>query len=120
MGCETEAIRPRNPRGAFGARHWHTRSTYARHRIRHGIRHTAALAGRHPRPDVANGRFRHRLIGYARVLKADGSPSLAVPCDALQAAATRDLSSPSGFPQVRQYPSIWRGTECGRFRTLPY
>ena len=29
----------------LGARHWHTRSTYARHRIRHGIRHTAARAG---------------------------------------------------------------------------
>ena len=28
------------------------RSTYARHRIRHGIRHTAARAGRHPRPPV--------------------------------------------------------------------
>ena len=26
----------------LGARHWHTRSTYARHIIRHGIRHTAA------------------------------------------------------------------------------
>ena len=37
----TEAIRPCNPQGTFGARHWHTRLTYARHRIRHGIRHTA-------------------------------------------------------------------------------
>ena len=74
MGCETEAIRPRNPRGAFGARHWHTRSTYARHRIRHGLRHTAALAGRHPRPDVANGRLRHMRIGDARVSRADGFP----------------------------------------------
>ena len=59
-------------------------------------------------------------IGYARVSKADGSQSLDLPCDALQAAATRDLSSPSGFPPVRQCPSIWRETACGRLRTLPY
>ena len=83
--ASTEAIRPCNPQGACGARHEHTRSTFARHRIRHGIRHTAALAGRGLRPHVANGRLRHRLIGSARVSTADGSPSLAVPCDALQA-----------------------------------
>ena len=52
------------------------RSTYARHRIRHGIRHTAARAGRRHCPPVANGRLRHRLIGYARVSKTDGSQSL--------------------------------------------
>ena len=40
---------------------------------------------------VANDRLRHRLIGSARVSTAAGSPSLAVPCDALQTAATRDL-----------------------------
>ena len=40
--------------GACGARHWHTRSTSARQRIRHGIRHTAALVGRGLRPCVAN------------------------------------------------------------------
>ena len=28
----TEAIRPCNPQGAFGARRWHTRSTHARPR----------------------------------------------------------------------------------------
>ena len=61
-------------RARFGARHWHTRSTSARHRIRHGIRHTAARAGRRSCPCVANGRLRHMLIGYARVSKADGSP----------------------------------------------
>ena len=70
----------------FGVRHWHTRSTYARHRIRHGIRHTAARAGRRPCPCVANGRLRHRRIGYARVSKADGSQSLDLQRDALQAA----------------------------------
>ena len=96
------------------------RATYARHRIRHGMRHTAALSGRRPRPPVANDRLRHRRIGSARVSTAAGSQSLAVPCDALQAAATRDLSSPSGFPPVRQCPSIWRETACGRLRTLPY
>ena len=51
-------------------------STYARHRIRHGIRHTTARAGRRSRPPVANDRFRHRLIRSARVSTADGSPSL--------------------------------------------
>ena len=70
----------------LGARHWHTRSTYARHRIRHGIRHTAARAGRRPRPSVPNGRLRHMLIGYARVSKADGSQSLDLQRVALQAA----------------------------------
>ena len=52
------------------------RSTSARHRIRHGIRHTAARAGRHPCPCITNGRLRHILIGSARVSKADGSQSL--------------------------------------------
>ena len=47
-------------------------STSTRHRMRHGIRHTAALAWRRFRPCVANGRLRHMLIGYARVSKADG------------------------------------------------
>ena len=40
----TEAIRPCNPPGAFCARHWPTRSTYARHRMRHGIRHTTVTS----------------------------------------------------------------------------
>ena len=61
--------------------HW----TYARHRIRHGIRHASALAGRGLRPCVSNGRLRHTLIGYARVLKADGSQSLDLQRDALRA-----------------------------------
>ena len=69
----TEAIRPCNPPGAFCARHWPTRSTYARHRMRHGIRHTTVRAGRGLRRYVANGRLRHMRIGYARVSKADGS-----------------------------------------------
>ena len=49
---------------------WPTRSTSAKHRIRHGIRHTAARAGRGLCPCVANGRLRHILIGDARVSKA--------------------------------------------------
>ena len=36
----TEDIRPCTPQGELGVRHGHTRSTSARHRIRHGIRHT--------------------------------------------------------------------------------
>ena len=65
----TETIHPCTPQGAFGARRWHPRSTSARHRIRHGIRHTAARAGRRSCPPVANGRLRHMLIAYARVSK---------------------------------------------------
>ena len=66
-----------------GLRAMRVRSTYARHRIRHGIRHTEVLAGRRHRPHVANERLRHRLIGSARVSTAAGSQSLAVPCEAL-------------------------------------
>ena len=62
------------------------RSTSARNRIRHGIRHTAARAGRRLCLSVANGRLRHRRIDYARVSKADGSQSLELQRDALQAA----------------------------------
>ena len=57
------------------------RSTYARHRIRHGLRHTAARAGRRPRPSVPNDRLRHMPIDSARVSKADGSQSLEVPAE---------------------------------------
>ena len=53
----TEAVRPCTPPGEFGARHWPTRLTSARHRIRHGIRHTAACAGRRPRPRLEGGRL---------------------------------------------------------------
>ena len=52
--ASTEAIRSCTPQGEFGARHWPTRSTSARHRIRHGIRHTAARGGGRPRSYVAN------------------------------------------------------------------
>ena len=92
-----EAIRPCTPQSAFCARYWHTRSTYARQRIRHGIRHTAARVGRCPRPSVPNDRLRHMLIGYARVSKADGSQSLDLQRDALRAdgvdAATSTTTS---------------------------
>ena len=37
-----------------------------------------------PRPTVANDRLRHRLIGYARVSKADGSQSRDRQRDALR------------------------------------
>ena len=57
----------RGRRVSTGLRAMRVRSTYARHRIRHGIRHTAARAGRRPRRSVPNGRLRHMLIGYARV-----------------------------------------------------
>ena len=75
------AIRPCTAQGAFGARHGPTRSTSARHRIRHGIRYTVARAGRRPCPSVANDRLRHMLIGDARVSKAGGSQSLDIQRD---------------------------------------
>ena len=85
--CSPTALNQRtNAPGEFGARDWHTRSTYARHRIRHGIRHTAALVGRRPCPHVPNDRLRYMLIGYARVSKADGSQPLDLQRDALRAA----------------------------------
>ena len=60
--ARAEAIRPCTPQGALFGRHWPTRSTSARQRIRHGLRHTAALAGRRPRQHVPNERFRHVRI----------------------------------------------------------
>ena len=48
--------------------------------------HSAARAGRHPRPPVPNERLRHMLIGYAHVSKADRSQSLDLQRDALRAA----------------------------------
>ena len=56
-------------------------------------------------------------IGSARVSTADGSPSLAVPCDALQAPAPRDLSSPSGFPASPPMPLYM---EWDRRRSIAY
>ena len=41
------------------------RSTSARQRIRHGIRHTSARAGGRFRACIANGRLRYMLISYA-------------------------------------------------------
>ena len=65
-------------------------STYARYRIRHGIRHMRALAGSRQRPHVPNDRLRYMLIGYARVSKADGSQSLDLQRDALRAEGIDD------------------------------
>ena len=68
-------------------------------RIRHGIRHTAARAGRRPRRRVANGRLRYMLIGYACVSKADGSQSLDLQGDAgLPEESNRLLRPASCFP----------------------
>ena len=49
-------------------------------------RRASCSPGRRPRPRIANDRLRHRLIGYASVSKADGSQSLDLQRDALQAA----------------------------------
>ena len=74
-------------------------STYARYRIRHGIRHMRALAGSRQRPHVPNERLRfshslerlrYMLIGYARVSKTDGSQSLDLQRDALRAEGIDD------------------------------
>ena len=67
-------------------------ATYARHRIRHGIRHTEEPAGRRLRPHVPNPRLRHMLIGYARVSKVDGSQSLDLQQDALRAEGVEAIN----------------------------
>ena len=84
--CERETGPTAAGRVSTGLRAILFRSTSARHRIRHGIRHTAARAWRSFRRCIANDRLRHMLIGYARVSKADGSQSLDLQRDALQAA----------------------------------
>ena len=61
------------------------RLTYAKHRMRHGIRYLEALAGKPPGSHVLNDRLRYMLIGYARVSKTDGSQSLDLQRDALRA-----------------------------------
>ena len=86
------------------------RSTSARHRIRHGIRHTAVRAGRRPCPSVANDRLRHMLIGYARVSKADGSQSLDLQRAALRAAGNaKPRTTPKPTPTRSLKPSkrLW-------------
>ena len=70
-------VRDHHPVQSAG-RVWPTRLTFARHRIRHGIRHTAARAGRRSCLSVGNGRLRHMRIGSIRVSQADGSQSLAL------------------------------------------
>ena len=54
---------------------------------------TAPAAPRGGGPCVANGRLRHMLIGYARVSKTDGSQSLDLQRDALQAAGIDDAAN---------------------------
>ena len=54
--------------------------------MRYGIRCTSARCRRQERAHVSNPRLRHKLIGYARVSKTDGSQSLDLQRDALIAA----------------------------------
>ena len=75
------------------------RSTYARHRIRHDIRHTAALAGRRHRTHVQNERLRHmpnRLRPASS--KADGSQSLEVPAE--RGAVLRRADAAFAKPEI--------------------
>ena len=92
------AVRRRPWRGGDSRVEMAIDSTSARHRIRHGIRHTAALAGRRPRPPVPNERLRHMLIGYARVSEADGSQSRH---PAARRAAGRGRRRPPRLPRLR-------------------
>ena len=79
-GQRRRPAQSRRARGRAGRRR--PCSTYARHRLRHGLRHTAARAGRRPRPSVPpNDCLRYMPIGSARVSKADGSQSLEVPAE---------------------------------------
>ena len=67
---------------------WAGRCRRATEEYRRGFRFVwpSTRAGRRPRPPVANDRLRHRRIGSALVSKADGSQSLDLQRDALQAA----------------------------------
>ena len=71
---------------------------------------------------VANGRLRHMLIGYARVSKTDGSQSLDLQRDALQAAGV-DAVKPKGSATtpVRRgvTPPAFRGRRPGCGGGLP-
>ena len=63
------------------------------------------------RPSVANDRLRHMLIGYTRVSKADGSQSLELQRDALQAAGVdaghvyHDVASGAGARAMTDSPT---------------
>ena len=94
--------------------HW----TYAKLRMRHGIRYTVALAGKPPRPHVPNERLRHMLIGYARVSKTDGSQSL----DPLGLATAGPLvgTGLTGRKAARTLESLcFAGSAPGPSRSLP-
>ena len=83
---------------------------------------TAPAAPRGGGPCVANGRLRHMLIGYARVSKTDGSQSLDLQRDALQAAGV-DAVKPKGSATtpVRRgvTPPAFRGRRPGCGGGLP-
>ena len=79
-----------------GLRATRVRSTSARQKIGHGVRHTPARAGRRPRPCVANDCLRHMPIDSARVSKADGSQSLEVPAERRRCSGPRPRSSNNG------------------------
>ena len=66
------------------------RSTYARNRIRHGIRHTEAPSCGRLRTNVSKEGLRYMRIGYARVSKAAGCQLLDLQRDALREASVRD------------------------------
>ena len=88
---------------------------YARHRIRHGIRHTAARAGRRPCPCVANGRLRHMLIAYARV---EGG-RLPVAGPAARRAAGRRRPTPNR-DLIGQAETFDRSDRTVRGRSVPH
>ena len=69
--------------------------TSARHRIRHGIRHTAARAGRCHCPPVAHDRLRHRLIGQRPRVDSGRLPAL------------RPAASGLTFLEISRHPPIW-------------
>ena len=106
MTTGRENLRPFQ-RGAFGARHWHTRATSARHRIRHGIRHTVARAGRRPYPCVAETQS-----VFCVAPRRDGAGVR--PTD-----HRRDGRQKTGWTKPQRYPSMGiRSSEptvgCGR------
>ena len=102
----TEAIRPCTPQGEFGPRPWPTHSTSARHRIRHGIRHTEARTGRASLYVCRKRPF---------TTHADGlRPRLEGSCWTCSAPQTSDCVTGSGYSRIDAGRLLPRGYGWGR------
>ena len=97
-GETTEAVR------SIAARRGRSSARRLQDIMRHGIRHTAALAGRRPCPCVANGRLRHITD---RLRPRLDSRRLPVAGRAVRRAADRGGVPSHIFANSRQTPPLW-------------